>query len=95
MSVDKEYGDEELQAHMLYTLARRGKWGNSHTQLLYVRSGLPPKYRNKAEKLAKDLADKGFLTWLKKTNEIHVSLNPRARDEIVKLVERYLGTVYW
>ncbi|VVB66106.1 Uncharacterised protein [Candidatus Gugararchaeum adminiculabundum] len=95
METQAEPRDEELQAHILYTLARRGKWGASHTSLIYVRAGLPPSRRRKAEKLAKGLANKGLLTWLMKTGEIHISLNPRARKEITQLVEAYLGKVFW
>ncbi|VVC04172.1 Uncharacterised protein [Candidatus Burarchaeum australiense] len=90
-----DYSDEELKAHMLYKLARKNRWGGKHTELINVRSALPKEQRHHAERLAKELADAGFLTWLKKTGQIHVSLQSGRRQEIVGFVEKYLGKQYW
>ena len=90
-----EYSDGELKAHILYKLARKNRWGGKHTELIHVRSALPKEHRREAEKLAKELADSGFLTWLMKTGQIHVSLQPSRRREIVEFVEKYLGRQYW
>jgi hypothetical protein len=83
---------EQLLAHILQKLSRHNRWGGKHTALVYVRSALPRKYRQDAEALAKELANAGLITWLKKTGEIHVSLNSHRRKEIVGIIERYRGT---
>jgi len=92
---DKKYSCEQLEAHILYCLARKRIWGGKHTPLLYVRSGLPLEYRAEAEEIAKNLAKKGFITWLPKTGQIHISLNPHKRKEIIEIIEKYFGKQLW
>ena len=92
---DKEYSYGQLEAHILYWLARKRIWGGKHTPLIYARSGLPPKYADKAEDIAKNLAKKGFLTWLPKAGQIHISLKPDKKKEIIEIVEKYFGKQLW
>jgi hypothetical protein len=80
---------------VLYKLARHRRWGGKHTELINVRTALPPEYRGQAEEIAKELADEGLLTWLQKTGTIHISLNTNRKKEIVQLVEKYFGKVIW
>lgn len=91
----KEYSEEQLEAHILYCLARRRRWGEKHMPLIYVRSGLPPAYRGDAEDIAKRLRNKGFLSWLPKTGGIHVSLRLDKRKEITEIIEKYFGKQMW
>ncbi len=86
---------EQLKAHILYKLSRHRRWGAKHTALEHVKSALPQAARPIAEELAKELADEGFITWLKKTNEIHISLNPHQKAKILGIVERYYGKQIW
>ncbi len=83
---------EQLKAHILQKLSRHNHWGGKHTALIHVRTALPPKYRSVAEALAKELADEGLLTWLKKTGEIHVSLNSHRKKEIDSKIGQYRNT---
>lgn len=92
---DKEYSSEELKAHILYKLARRRIWGGKHIPIIYIRSGLPQKYRGHTDELVKELINDGFLIQAPKTGEIHVSLNPRRRKEILEITEKYFGKIYW
>jgi len=93
-SIGKQsFSKEILKSHILYKLARHNRWGGKHTELINVRSALPQKARGQAEQLAKELADEGMLTWLKKTGQIHISLNPHKKKEIVERVQKYLGIV--
>jgi len=78
-----------LKAHILYKLARHRRWGAKHTELINVRTALPQEYQSEAESLARELADAGFLTWLKKTGQIHVSLNTRRKKEIDAIIDKY------
>lgn len=87
-----EFTREHVKAHILYKLARHNRWGGKHTELINVRSALPQDARGQAEELAKELADEGLLTWLKKTGQIHISLNPHKKREIMERVQKYLET---
>ncbi|MBM3228872.1 hypothetical protein FJZ26_00415 [Candidatus Parvarchaeota archaeon] len=93
--VEKSFSREQARAHILHKLARHRNWGAKHTPLLYARSGLPKEFLDKSEDLAKELANEGFLTWLKKTNKIHISLNSARKKEIIELIERYFGKQIW
>jgi len=86
---------DALKAHILYKLARHRRWGGKHTELVNVRTALPRECQHEAEKLARELANGGFLTWLPKTGQIHISLNPRMKKEIVAMVEKYLKEKIW
>lgn len=90
-----EFDKAALKAHILYKLARHRRWGGKHTELVNVRTALPRECRHEAEKLARELANEGFLIWLPKTGQIHVSLNPRMKKEIVEMVEKYLKEKIW
>lgn len=91
----KKFSRDEVKAHILYKLARRNCWGGKHTELIFVRRGLPREYQGEAEEIARELADAHIITWLKKTNQIHISLNPHVKKEILELIERYLGKQIW
>ncbi len=90
-----KFDKDALKAHILFKLARHRRWGGKHTELMHVRSALPKGYESMAESLAKELANEGMLTWLKKTNDVHVSLNPHRKKSIIELVERYFGKQIW
>ena len=94
-SKGKKYSDEELDAHVLYMLARKRIWGGKHTPLKYARSDLPPEHRGEAEDIGKRLAKKDLVTWQPKTGSIHISLNPRKRKEIMEIIEKYYGKQLW
>lgn len=95
INMEKEYSEEQLEAHILYKLARKHRWGGKHTELIHVRSALPPVHQSQAEEIAKRLVDKGLITWLKKTGQIHVSLNSHYKKEIIEIVEKYFGKQLW
>lgn len=95
-SIEKaNISQEKLKAHILRKLARHRIWGNKHTPLVYARSGLPKETEADAEEAAKSLANEGMITWLPKTGQIHISLNPAKRKEIVQLIEKYYGNEGW
>ena len=87
--------NEQLKAHILYKLARRRIWGNKHTEIIHIRSGLPKESEDTAQEAAKELANEGVITWLPKTGQIHISLNPAKKKEILQLMEKYYGCVEW
>ncbi len=85
----------QIKAHILYTLSRHQRWGGKHTELINVRSALPREFQSQAETIARELADADLITWLKKTGQIHISLNPHKKKEIFEIIERYLGRQVW
>ncbi len=91
----QEINREQLKAHILYKLARHRRWGGKHTELIHARSALPREHQMEAESLSRELANDGFLIWLPKTGQIHISLNPRRKKEIVEMVEKYLKEKIW
>ncbi len=93
--IDRAYSKEELKAHILYKLARRRMWGGKHLPIMYVRSGIPQKYLSQLDEIAKELINEGLLIQAPKTGQLHVSLNPRMKREIIELIERHFGKVYW
>jgi hypothetical protein len=84
---------ENLKAIILYKLSRHKRWGDTHTELIHVRSSLPKKYWQDAEELAKELANEGLITWLKKTGQIHISLRSSRKSDIAALLRKYYPTV--
>jgi|GEM_PF-317866 len=91
----QEISREQLKAHILYKLARHRRWGGKHTELIHARSALPREHQMEAESLAHELANDGFLIWLPKTGQVHISLNSRKKKEIVEMVEKYLQERIW
>lgn len=89
------YSRDQLKAHILYKLARHRRWGAKHTELENVKSALPLLCRPEAEILARELLNEGLITWLKKTGQIHVSLNSHQKARILELVEKYYGKQIW
>jgi len=64
------------------------KWGKSHTEEKNLVKGLPSHLRGSkiVEKAIKELYQSEFLLKSKKTNEWHISLNPRKKEEIYKFL---------
>ena len=69
------------------------RWGGKHTELRNVKKGFPSNITssNKGRKLIdraiKELINEGFLLCKKSTHELHVSLNPRMKKEIMEFIE--------
>lgn len=91
----EELPNEKLRARILLRLVRNRIWGNKHTALIHARSGLPKGLEKAAEEAAKELRDEGFLTWLPKTGQIHISLNPAKKKEIMGIIEKHHGKQMW
>lgn len=84
-----QFSPERIKAHILLKLIRKRRWGGRHTELANVRGSLPAHLAGEAEKAARELCNEGLITWLKKTNQVHVSLNSHRRKEITEMVKRY------
>jgi hypothetical protein len=65
------------------------KWGASHTEERNLFKGLPKHLLGAKEtkQALRELYQEAFILRLKKTQEIHVSLNPCKKKEIKKFLE--------
>jgi len=81
----------EVKARIIRKLVQWRKWGGSHTE--NILNGLPAHLRgDKITKQAlKELENDVWILPVKKTGEIHYSLNPEKTDEILKFYESYCG----
>jgi len=84
--------NELIKRYILRSLILSRRWGGKHTEIKNLIKGIPINLINtKAGKrelrnAIKELINEGFLLAKKSTNEIHVSLNPRKKEEILKFV---------
>ncbi len=80
---------EEIKKRILNKLIRWNKWGGSHTE--NILKGLPSHI--KGEKITKqalnELEKDGWIVTVKKTGEIHYSLNPKKANEIMQFYEKH------
>ena len=82
--------NEELSAELLYKLYRRGIWGGKHTplkNLYHLTSKIAIK---DSEKATKELGNLGWIQTKKSTGEIHISLNPHKKQEIINFILKIL-----
>jgi len=88
--------NEQIQARLLFALARHRKWGESHTAYEHMLRQFKTEAMGKAAlksvgKLAEDLFRVGLV--LKKPTHygLQVSLNPHKAQEIKKIIKDKLG----
>jgi len=77
---------QKIRFHILNKLYLRRKWGGSHTSIDLVSKGLPSHKIGDAKDIADDLITEGLLLKKPSTKELHVSLNPRKKAEIERLL---------
>jgi len=80
-----------LKATILKKLKRRGKWGGAHTSFDKLTAGIPKHLHGKAKDAARELIKEGLLLSKPTSYGLEVSLNPRRRDEIERIIREYLG----
>ena len=76
----------KIRFHILNKLYLRRKWGASHTSIDLVSKGLPRHQIGDAKKIADELITEGLLVGKRSTKELHVSLNPRKKAEICRII---------
>ncbi len=79
----------EIKARIIRKLIKWRKWGHAHTENII--GGLPSHLKgSKATKQAlKELEKEGWILPVKKTGEVHYSLNPKKTDKILQFYEKY------
>jgi hypothetical protein len=88
--------NELVRARLLFALARKRKWGESHTAYenmfrQFKSESLGKEGMKLAIKTAEELMREGFIIRKPTHYGLHVSLNPRKSQEIKKLIKEQLG----
>ena len=77
---------------ILESLLTPPRWGGKHTEIRNVKRGFPAniasthKGQKLIEKAIKELINDRFLLCKKSTGELHVSLNPRKKKDIMEFI---------
>ena len=82
-----EFEYRKVRFHILNKLYLRRKWGGSHTSIDLVSKGLPSHLIGDAKKIIDGLIKEGLLLEKPSTKELHVSLNPRKKAEICRIID--------
>ena len=92
--MDNDY----IRAKLLFALARKRKWGESHTAYenmfrQFKSESLGKEGMKLATKIAEELMREGFIIKKPAHYGLQVSLNPRKSQEIKKLIKDNIGFV--
>ena len=86
-------GTNIIKRIILESLITPPRWGGRHTELRNIRKSLPSNLLSSKEgqklidKSIKELVNNGWLLCKKSTGELHVSLNPRMKKEIMDFIK--------
>ncbi|MBI2578804.1 MAG: hypothetical protein HYW26_03775 [Candidatus Aenigmarchaeota archaeon] len=88
--------NEEIRARLLFSLARKRKWGESHTAYENMFRQFKSESLGKAglknvENIADELVKEGLIIKKPAHYGLQVSLNPKKSQEIKKLIREKLG----
>ena len=81
---------ELIKAKILFKLARRRNWGNSHTAFDNLKKGFKPRYHNIVKKAAEELIKDNFIFKKPTGYGLHVSLNHEKAKEIKEIIFDFL-----
>jgi hypothetical protein len=79
------------KAQILFKLARRKNWGNSHTAFDNLKKGFKPNDYEVVKKAAEELIKENFLFRKPTGYGLQVSLNHEKAQEIKKIIFELLG----
>ncbi|MFH1663797.1 MAG: hypothetical protein ABH986_03225 [archaeon] len=80
-----------VKAKLLFKLARRRNWGNSHTAFDNLKKGFKPKDHGLVKEVAENLIKENFLFKKPTGYGLHVSLNHEKALQIKKIINDFLG----
>jgi len=80
-----------IKAKLLFKLARRRNWGNSHTAFDNLKKGFKPNDHFLVKEVAEELIKENFLFKKPAGYGLHVSLNHQKAFEIKKMIFDFLG----
>ncbi|VVC04206.1 Uncharacterised protein [Candidatus Bilamarchaeum dharawalense] len=78
----------DVRTAVLRKLAKHGYWGNRHTAFENLHKGFPSHFGNEVKKTATKLIKENFLIPKPTSYGLHVSLNPRMKE----IIEKIIGT---
>ena len=81
--------DNELKAMILHKLAKKRKWGKSHTAFENMAKGVPPHLKGKLKDMAEELIKEGFVVPKPTGYGLQISLNVARSDEIKSIIRKY------
>lgn len=84
---------DELKAMILHKLARKRKWGESHTAFENVAKGVPSHLKGELKELAEELIKEGFITPKPTGYGLQISLNVEKSEEIKAKIRQYFESV--
>jgi hypothetical protein len=79
-----------LKAQILKKLRRHGYWGGRHTAFDELPKSLPSHLRGEASDVAEELIKEDLLIQKSTSYGRHVSLNPRKKADIDKIIKEVL-----
>lgn len=82
---------ELAKAKLLFKLARRRNWGNSHTAVDNLKKGFKPRDHLLVKKAAEELIKENLLFKKPTGYGLHVSLNHERAAEIKRIISELLG----
>ena len=85
--------NDELKAMILHKLAKKRKWGESHTAFENVAKGVPPHFKGKLKELAEELIKDGFITPKPTGYGLQISLNVAKSEEIKSIIRKYFEMI--
>ena len=80
-----------VKAKLLFKLARRRNWGNSHTAFDNLKKGFKPHEHNLVKTAAEELIKENLLFKKPTGYGLHVSLNHEKAAEIKQIISDLLG----
>jgi len=84
---------ELVRAKILFKLARRRNWGNSHTAFNNLKKGFKPHEHMAVKIIAKGLIKENLLLEKQTHYGLHVSLNHNKTKEIKKIINDFFGEI--
>ena len=78
---------EQAKGFIVKKLFQHGYIGGRHTDIENLKKGLPSHFRGDIKKAVKELIAEGILILKPTSYGVHVSLNPRQREEMNKYLE--------
>lgn len=86
--------EDEIKARILYKLARKRKWGASHTSFDNLHKGFKNNLGKEVRQAAEELMRAGLVLQKPTGYGLEVSLNPQKKQEITSLIEEHLPGVF-
>ncbi len=90
-NIYKRMEKEVIMVRFLRKLINLNMWGGKHTESKNLLKSLPKHLRGEkvTNEAAKELHKLDFLLSKPSTGELHISLNPRKKKEILEFLKKY------